>query len=112
MKRAVFFERDGILNLVRVDRQYQVVPRTLEDFHLNLPALEALKELKQAGYLLIATTNQPGISRGYLSRREVDRMHSLMMRTFPLDDLFMCPHDEMDRCPCRKPNPGLLREAA
>jgi D-glycero-D-manno-heptose 1,7-bisphosphate phosphatase len=62
--------------------------------------------------VLIATTNQPGISRGYQSRRELDRMHDLLRRKLPLDDILVCPHDETDGCPCRKPKAGLLVEAA
>jgi D-glycero-D-manno-heptose 1,7-bisphosphate phosphatase len=112
MRVAVFLERDGILTVPKVDRQFQVTPRTLEEMEINHAALEPLQELKHEGFMLIATTNQPGISRGYISRREVDRMHDMLRKVFPLDDLLMCPHDEFDRCPCRKPKPGLLREAA
>lgn len=79
---------------------------------LNRAAIEPLKQLKAAGFLLIATTNQPGISRGYITRREIDLMHSIIMKAFPLDEIMMCPHDDADRCPCRKPKPGLFREAA
>ena len=112
MKQAVFIERDGILNRVRVERQHQVSPLTLEEFHLNKAAAPLLTKLKAGGLLLIATTNQPGLSRGYQSRRELDRMHDLLRRSLPLDELLVCPHDEIDRCPCRKPKPGLLMEAA
>lgn len=112
MRTAVFVERDGILNLPKVEGQYQIAPRTVQEFVINRAAVEPLRKLNEAGFLVIATTNQPGISRGYVTRREVDLMHSLLERVFPLDDLFMCPHDEWDRCPCRKPKPGLLREAA
>jgi D-glycero-D-manno-heptose 1,7-bisphosphate phosphatase len=112
MKSAVFFERDGILNLVRVEKQYQVSPLTLDQFRLNEAALQPLRDLKAAGFVLLATTNQPGLSRGYQSRRELDLMHALLRQRFGLDDVLMCPHDETDGCPCRKPNPGLLIEAA
>jgi D-glycero-D-manno-heptose 1,7-bisphosphate phosphatase len=112
MKSAIFIERDGILTLPRVERQHQVTPVTLEEFQINQPAVAALKQLKDAGFVLVATTNQPGISRGTLLRHELDRMHNLLRRTFPLDDLMVCPHDEMDHCPCRKPAPGLFTEAA
>ena len=112
MKPAVFIERDGILNRVRIERQYQVSPLTCDDFHLNEVALPLLRRLKAAGFLLIGTTNQPGLSRGYQSRRELDRMHQRLCTTFALDDLLVCPHDETDQCPCRKPKPGLLIEAA
>jgi D-glycero-D-manno-heptose 1,7-bisphosphate phosphatase len=112
MKTAIFIERDGILNQARVERQHQVVPVTLEEFQINEAARTLLEQLKAAGFLLIVTTNQPGISRGTLSRRELDRMHTLLQRAFPVDDILVCPHDETDHCPCRKPAPGLFTEAA
>jgi D-glycero-D-manno-heptose 1,7-bisphosphate phosphatase len=111
MKQGIFIERDGILNRVRVERHYQVSPLTMEEFHVNKAIGPLLTKLKGAGFRLIATTNQPGLSRGYQSRRELDRMHELLRRTLPLDDILVCPHDETDRCPCRKPKPGLLVEA-
>jgi D-glycero-D-manno-heptose 1,7-bisphosphate phosphatase len=112
MKQAVFIERDGVLAAVRVEKQQQVTPLTLEDFKLREDAAPLLKKLKAAGLILIATTNQPGLSRGYLSRRELDRMHERLRKVFPLDEILVCPHDETDRCPCHKPKPGLLTEAA
>jgi D-glycero-D-manno-heptose 1,7-bisphosphate phosphatase len=112
MKMGVFIERDGVLNRVKVERHHQVSPLTLEDFQVNREAVPLLKRLKAAGLHLIATTNQPGLSRGYQSRRELDRMHDLLRAAFPLEDILVCPHDETDRCPCRKPKPGLLIEAA
>ena len=111
MKQGVFIERDGILNRVRVERQHQVSPLTLEEFHVDGAMVPLLAKLKAGGYELIATTSQPGLSRGYQSRRELERMHDLLRRTLPLDDILVCPHDETDRCPCRKPKPGLITEA-
>src|SRR5687767_8170346 len=77
MKRCVFIERDGILNEVRVGPKNQITPLTLEEFKLNLNADVPMHRLKTAGFVLIVTTNQPGLSRGYQSRREIDRMHDL-----------------------------------
>ena len=112
MKSGIFFERDGILNLVKVERGQQVTPLSLDDFQVNPAALDSLHKLKAAGFVLLATTNQPGLSRGYLPRRELDRMHDLLKKCLPLDDILVCPHDEADHCPCRKPQHGLLLEAA
>ena len=112
MKRAVFIERDSILNEVRSGPKQQIPPMGLEDFKIISEAAEPLKKLKAVGFVLIATTNQPGLSRGDQSRRELDRMHDMLRRSFPLDDIMLCPHDEADQCPCRKPRPGLLIEAA
>jgi D-glycero-D-manno-heptose 1,7-bisphosphate phosphatase len=112
MKLCVFLERDGVLNQPRLDRPGQLSPQTLEEFKVNPEAAALLKKLKAAGLMLIATTNQPGISRGYLSRRELDRMHDLLRRAVGLDDILICPHDDHDRCSCRKPKSGMFIEAA
>ena len=112
MKLGVFIERNGILNQARLERGCQVNPLTLDDFHVNAAIIPLLRQLKAARFVLIATTNQPGLSRGYQSRGQLDRMHQLLRQSLPIDDILVCPHDETDDCPCRKPKPGLLVEAA
>ncbi len=111
MKLGVFIERDGILNQTRVERQHSASPLMLEEFKVNIGIAPLLKKLKAAGLTIIVTTNQPGISRGYLLRRELDRMHDLLRRSLPIDDILICAHDDTDHCPCRKPKPGLFCEA-
>jgi D-glycero-D-manno-heptose 1,7-bisphosphate phosphatase len=112
MRAAIFLERDGILNTERIENNQPASPLTLSQLQLNRDALEPLRQLKQSGFLLIATTNQPGLSQGLLARSELDRMHALLRQFFGLDDIMVCPHDRDDFCPCRKPKPGLLTEAA
>lgn len=112
MKLGVFIERDGVLNRVKVEHRHQVGPLTLDKFRINTEIAPLLQRLKQAGFVLFATTNQPGLSRGYQSRSELDLMHWRLRKTLPLDDILVCPHDESDACPCRKPRAGLLREGA
>jgi len=89
-----------------------VSPLSLAELAPKTEAIEPLRQLKAAGYLLIATTHQPQLSSGALDRRELERMHDLLRRVFCLDDICVCPHDPADGCPCRKPQPGLLTEAA
>ena len=108
----MFIERDGVLNLPKIEGQYQIAPRTLPEFFINRAAEQPLRDLRTAGFLVIATTNQPGVSRGHINRREIDYMHAFLQKALPLDDIFTCLHDEGDRCPCRKPQPGLFREAS
>jgi D-glycero-D-manno-heptose 1,7-bisphosphate phosphatase len=112
MRPAVFIERDGILISDRVEKDQLMPPLFLEQMEPKTEAIEPLRQLKTAGFLLIATTSQPLLSHGSLSRRELDRMHSVLLQMFCLDDIFICPHDANDCCPCRKPKPGLLIEAA
>lgn len=112
MKAAVFFERDGVLNEAPVVGGHTQPPLHMADFHLR-PGVDAtLQRLRNAGFLLIATTNQPGLADGYLCRSELDLMHRSLTRRLPLDDLLVCPHAEGDNCHCHKPEAGLFTEAA
>jgi D-glycero-D-manno-heptose 1,7-bisphosphate phosphatase len=108
MKIAVFLERDGVLNNALAD----MTPRSFKEFRVNNDVAEPLSILREAGFLLIATTNQPGLSRGDLPRRDLDLMHTQLQRQLPLDDILVCPHLEEDDCPCRKPRAGLMQEAS
>lgn len=111
MKSGVFIERDALLNLATRGGQ-QKTPFTIEEFIVNESLLAPLQRLKSAGLVIVATTNQPEISRGNLSRRELDLMHQVLRARLPVEDVLVCAHEEADHCPCRKPKPGLLHEAA
>jgi len=110
MRQAVFLERDGILNLCDTVHGEQVPPLRCERFRINPAARTALGRLKEAGFVLIVTTNQPSVSRGILPRRELERMHALLCRQLPIDDIFVCPHDDWTHPSC-KPQPGMFLEA-
>lgn len=112
MKGAVFIERDGVLNEQFPGRGGPRSPRHCQEFRIRDEAGPPLARLRDAGLLVIATTNQPGLSEGTLSRRELDLMHTLLARRLPLDAVLVCPHLSGDGCPCRKPRPGLVQEAA
>lgn len=112
MKGAVFIERDGVLNEPIIDQGKVRAPRCLDEFKVRAAAAPALDRLRAAGLLAIATTNQPGLSDGTLPRRELDLMHAVLTRRLPLDGVLVCPHLPGDGCMCRKPRPGLVREAA
>jgi D-glycero-D-manno-heptose 1,7-bisphosphate phosphatase len=111
-QRAVFLDRDGVLNraIVRDGKPYP--PSTLSELEIMPGAAEILAGLKQLGFLLIVVTNQPDVGRGRQKRETVDAMHDHMKRVLPLDDLFVCYHTDGDACGCRKPEPGLILSAA
>lgn len=111
MKAAVFFERDGVLNLCERAGRQQVTPRRVDEFRLNPDASALLADLKHSGFILLVATNQPGVVRGNLSRGEMEMMHTILRRKLPLDDVLVCVHDDPSH-PCCKPNPGLFMEAA
>jgi D-glycero-D-manno-heptose 1,7-bisphosphate phosphatase len=110
--RAVFLDRDGVLNEVVVRDGLPYPPASLEDLRLTPDAAASLARLKAAGFLLIVITNQPDVARGTQSRATAEAMNRAIAAALPLDDFFTCWHDDADACPCRKPKPGLLLEAA
>lgn len=111
MKAAIFFERDGVLNLCETRDGEQQVPKRLEEFQINPAAAALLAELKQAGFVLIVTSNQPLVEQGELPRRELDLMHTVLRRKLPVDDVLFCPYED-DTHPCQKPQPGMFLESA
>jgi D-glycero-D-manno-heptose 1,7-bisphosphate phosphatase len=109
---AVFLDRDGVLNRAIVVNGVSHPPQTIDDFAI-LPGVEdACVSLRQARFRLIVVTNQPDIARGTQTLENVERLNNELRRRLPLDDLFMCPHDDHHKCACRKPRPGLLLAAA
>jgi D-glycero-D-manno-heptose 1,7-bisphosphate phosphatase len=111
-RRAVFFDRDGVLNHTIVVDGKSRSPRSLEEFEIDPEAREALLSLRQAGYLLLVATNQPEVHRGLQTRAVIEGMHRELRKKLPLDDICVCFHDSEHACKCRKPEPGLLVEAA
>ena len=110
-RRAVFLDRDGVLNeaVVREGKPYP--PGNAAALKVVAGARESLEALKAAGFLLIVVTNQPDVARGTQSREEVDAIHDRLRAELPLDAVYACCHDG-DACNCRKPKPGLLLNAA
>ena len=110
--RAVFLDRDGVLNksIVRNGRPY--APTNLSEFELLPGVVEATQTLRTGGFLLIVATNQPDVGAGRVPRDTVERMNAELRKWLPLDDIKVCYHLDRDECLCRKPKPGMLIEAA
>lgn len=110
MIRAAFLDRDGVLNRAIVRDGHPYAPRRLEDFVILPEAPAAVRRLKDAGYLIIVATNQKDVGEGLLARDTLDAMHVRLRDTVAVDDILVCTC--VDECPCYKPNPGMLLEAA
>ena len=112
VKRAVFLDRDGVINASVVRDGKPFPPASVDEMEI-LPGVDkALADLRAAGFLLIVVTNQPDVARGTQTRAAVDAIHAKMQRELPLDAIYACFHDDADNCACRKPKPGLLVDAA
>jgi len=110
-RRAVFLDRDGVLNhsVVREGKPYP--PTSVEELTIVEDAPASLARLKDQGFLLLVVTNQPDVARGTQSLDAIQAMHRAMGEALPLDEFLVCPHDDGDACACRKPKPGLLLQA-
>ena len=111
-RRAVFLDRDGVLNasLVRDGKPY--APRSLAEFELLPGVPDALAKLRGAGFLNVVVTNQPDVSNGKAKREDVEAIHAHLLKKLPIDAVKACFHTDSEGCACRKPRPGMLLEAA
>ena len=112
MTRAVFLDRDGVLNKAYIRNGKPYSPDMIEEMIIVPDAAEALDRLHRHGFRLIVATNQPDIARKRLTREQVDAMNAHLHGKLPLDAIEVCAHDDADNCDCRKPKPGLLLNAA
>ncbi|PAF49833.1 D,D-heptose 1,7-bisphosphate phosphatase [Helicobacter sp. 12S02232-10] len=109
--KAVFFDRDGIVN---EDFAYVYEP---EEFIFMEGIFDLLKFCKEKGFLLLLTTNQSGIGRGYYTLEDFKEVTRYMQDElkkrlgFGFDSIYFCPHDPKEDCLCRKPKPGMIEKA-
>ena len=113
--RAVFLDRDGVINRPIIGDGKPYPPRSVAEFEI-LPGVDrACASLKSARYLLVVVTNQPDVGRGILKKEVVEEIHSAMIRRLPIDRVEVCYHAGAqfgEECECRKPRPGMLINAA
>jgi D-glycero-D-manno-heptose 1,7-bisphosphate phosphatase len=114
MRRAVFLDRDGVINraLEREGKPYP--PTSLAEFEILPDVSAACAKLKAAGFLLIVATNQPDVGRGTLKQEVVEKIHAHLLTQLPIDRVEVCYHPGKgaSECDCRKPKPGMLLRAA
>jgi D-glycero-D-manno-heptose 1,7-bisphosphate phosphatase len=110
--RAVFLDRDGVINeaVVRGGKPYP--PSSLSELKITPGTESALRDLKAHGFKLIVVTNQPDVARGLQTQAAVKTINQALAASLPLDDIFVCYHTDESGCDCRKPKPGMLLDAA
>lgn len=112
MRKAVFLDRDGVINRALISNKKPYPPSNISELEILPGVPQALTELKNSGYILIVVTNQPDVARGKVQREVVEKINTILMKQLPLDAIKVCYHDDCEQCLCRKPLPGLLLEAA
>ncbi|MCX6297361.1 MAG: HAD family hydrolase [Bacteroidetes bacterium] len=111
MKKAVFLDRDGVINF---ERGYT---HRLEDFVILPDLIEVLKFIQKKGYLLIVVSNQSGIAKGLYKQSEVEILHKFMVDEFTKNGIFISEiyycvhHPDISKCICRKPDSLFVEKA-
>ena len=110
MNKAVFYDRDGVLNKLISRDGGLYSPRKISQFSIFPESIEVTKYTKKMGFLNIIVSNQPDIARGLMSKKTLDNMTKVIFRDLKIDDVFYCIHDD-NQCRCRKPLDGLIINA-
>ena len=117
MEKVIFIDRDGVINKDPGGwTKYNYVTKWDEFFFIPA-SIEALKRLKGAGYKVFLVSNQGGISKGYFTQEDLDKLNKRMLKEIEdaggkIDEVYYCPHHDKDNCECRKPKVGLIEQAA
>jgi D-glycero-D-manno-heptose 1,7-bisphosphate phosphatase len=109
--KYIFIDRDGVINEDRAD-----YVKAWNEFQFIPGSLNALRRLTDSGYRIIVITNQSVINRNMVSPKDLEEIHNNMAKAIAdhggrVESIFFCPHTPDDGCDCRKPAPGLLRQA-
>lgn len=110
-KKAVFLDRDGVLNIPTIKDGKSYAPRTLSQFRLYPHTNLYLSLLKKAGYKTIVITNQPDVGNNLIKLAELESMHERLFKKAEINDIFVCIHSQSEGCLCRKPKTGLIEQA-
>ena len=114
MKRAVFIDRDGVINRKPAEGQYVT---NWDQMHLLPGVAPAIASLNRAGFCVIVVSNQRCVAKGLIVAADLDSIHQRMCDALAdagakIDGLYYCPHEKRPPCSCRKPAPGMLLHAA
>ena len=114
MSKAAFLDRDGVIFEKAPGDQY--ITRW-EDVRFLPRVADAMVLLNRAGFRLIVVSNQRCVAKGLVTAEAVEAMHwrmcaSLAQAGARIDAVYYCPHEKLPPCGCRKPQPGMLLNAA
>ena len=111
MNKAIFLDRDGVLNYDRDD-----YVKSVKELKIKPNVFSHILRLKENGYILVVITNQSAINKGLTTHENVKNIHTTIQNYLKenhtyIDEFFYCPHTTDEDCNCRKPKTGLLQKA-
>lgn len=111
MKQFLFLDRDGVINKKRED-----YVKTIQEFEFVPGIFDAIKKLNSLGIQIIVITNQSVVNRKIISEIQLNEIHDFMLETMQknsctISKIYFCPHHPEEKCDCRKPNTGMIKQA-
>lgn len=107
-RKAVFLDRDGVVNIPIVRNGKSFAPRELNEFKFYPYTKFNFKTLKKNNFLIFIITNQPDIGNNLLKKESLFKMHQKIKKNLLIDGISVCAHSQKDNCKCRKPKPKLI----
>jgi len=112
LNRAVFLDRDGVINQALVRNGLPFSPANAAEFRWVEGIHAVSQQIVSSGFDIFCVTNQPDVGRGLQERAVVEVLHQMVQDELPIKKIYVCYHDSASQCDCRKPKPGLLLQAA
>lgn len=112
MNRAVFLDRDGVLNCTVIKNGKPYPPTSIENIKIIDGVYESISKLKMKNWKIIVVTNQPDVRRLITTKQNVEEINNFLMLNLGIEQFYTCYHDDIDMCECRKPKPGMLLAAS
>jgi D-glycero-D-manno-heptose 1,7-bisphosphate phosphatase len=109
--KAIFFDRDGVLNKTFIKNSKPFAPKNFKDFKIVSSAYKTLNYLVSLNYLIFVITNQPDVGNGLVKKDIIEKMHDIILKRLPVKKVFVCYHSQDQNCFCRKPKTGMIEEA-
>jgi len=108
----IFLDRDGVINEPVIVDNKPYPPKSVKDLVISESSKKAIKLLQKNYYEIIVVTNQPDVARGKTTKESVKKINQRISEICKINHFRVCFHDDVDKCSCRKPKPGLLIEAS
>jgi D-glycero-D-manno-heptose 1,7-bisphosphate phosphatase len=108
--KAIFFDRDGVINIPIIKKDKPYPPKEFKDLVLYKQVSKSVLKIRKHGFKVIVITNQPDYQRGLIKKKEILRINNYIKKKFKLDKLYVC-YDSDDKSFFKKPNPGMILRA-
>ncbi|MDC1375721.1 HAD-IIIA family hydrolase [bacterium] len=111
INKAVFFDRDGVLNRAIIKNKKPYSPRVFDKFILYKNIFSYIQKLIDGGFKIFLVTNQPDVGNKFMHLSELNKMHNYLSSLINFDEIFVCLHGQSENCICRKPSPYFIIKA-